>query len=68
MLTNADLAARLLRDTARFFRSIAGENPSLRAAFIANADIFEQVADLVEDDPDGEAGDAQYATGDRRHR
>jgi hypothetical protein len=54
MPTHADLAARLLRDAAKFFRSLGENNPELKADMEDNADVFEQVADLVESDPYGE--------------
>jgi hypothetical protein len=54
MPTHADLAAKLLRDAAKFFRSLGENNPELKTDMEENADVFEQVADLVESDPDGE--------------
>ncbi len=54
MTTNAELAARLLRDAAQFFRTIGGQNAPLKDQMTENADVFDQVADLVEADPTGE--------------
>lgn len=54
MTTNATLAARLLRDAANFFRTIAEQNESLNDAMTENAKIFDEVAMLVETDPTGE--------------
>lgn len=54
MPTNAQLAARLLRDAAVFFRTIGEQNVPLKEQMEENADVFEQVADLVEQDPSGE--------------
>ena len=51
MTTHADLAARLLRDAASFFRTIASQNAPLREQMEENADVFEKVANLVEADP-----------------
>ncbi len=51
MLTHAQLAARLLRDAAEFFRHLARENPDLNDSMTDNAGIYEQVADLVESSP-----------------
>ena len=51
--TNAQLAARLLRDAANFFRTVAEQNPPLQIAMTENAEVFEEVADLVETDPAG---------------
>lgn len=53
MTTHAELAARLLRDAAGFFRTVAEQNPPLKVAMTENADVFEEVADLVETDPSG---------------
>lgn len=53
METHSDLAAKLLRDAATFFRHIAETNPELKADMIDNADVYEQVADLVQSDPTG---------------
>lgn len=51
--THAELAARLLRDAAVFFTTIGEQNPPLRDQMLENADVFRQVARLVEDDPTG---------------
>jgi hypothetical protein len=53
MATNANLAARLLRDAATFFRSIGQDNPELEAKLAEHAAVFEHAAGLVEDDPMG---------------
>ena len=52
-VTHATLAARLLRDAAIFFRTIAEQNPPLAAAMTENASIYDDVAALVEHDPNG---------------
>ena len=54
MATHADLAAKLLRDAAFFFRNVGEQNPSLKAEMDDNADVYEQVASLVETDPNGD--------------
>ena len=51
--TNAQLAARLLRDAAQFFRTVAAQNETLNDAMNENAKIFDEVAILVETDPTG---------------
>ncbi|MFO1207338.1 MAG: hypothetical protein U1E63_16710 [Burkholderiales bacterium] len=53
MATHAQIAARLLRDAATFFRNIAMQNDSLREQLNDNATVYDQVADLVEGDPAG---------------
>lgn len=51
--THAQLAARLLRDAAQFFRTIGEQNEPLKEQMTENAGVFEQVAGLVEQDPTG---------------
>lgn len=53
MATYAQLAAKLLRDAATFFRSVGAQNEPLREQMDDNASVYEQVADLVESDPNG---------------
>ncbi|MEL6167870.1 MAG: hypothetical protein AAFR35_04220 [Pseudomonadota bacterium] len=57
MPTHADIAAKLLRDAATFFDTLARENPPLEEQMRENATVFKQVADLVEHDPQGELGE-----------
>jgi hypothetical protein len=57
MATHAELAARLLRDAAAFFRTVGSQNESLKDQMTENADVFEQVAALVETDPMGALSD-----------
>ena len=57
MATHAELAARLLRDAAHFFRTIGSQNEPLKEQMTENADVFEQVANLVEADPAGVIGE-----------
>lgn len=53
MATYAQLSAKLLRDAAAFFRSVGAQNEPLREQMDDNASVYEQVADLVESDPNG---------------
>ncbi|HEY9538202.1 MAG TPA: hypothetical protein VIS03_11485 [Kiloniellaceae bacterium] len=64
MATNAEIAARLLRDAAGFFRSVGEQNPPLKEHMSHNAQAFEVMADRVETDPTGEANFGQPAAGD----
>lgn len=57
MSTHAQLAARLLRDAAGFFRTVGEQNAILKPQMDENADVFEQVAVLVEQDPNGKIDD-----------
>lgn len=52
--THSELAARLLRDAAQFFKTIGEQNEPLKEQMEENATVFMQVADLVEKDPTGE--------------
>ena len=54
MATHAQIAGRLLRDAAKFFRNVGEQNEPLREQMNDNADVYEQVASLVESDPTGE--------------
>jgi len=53
MVTHTQLAAKLLRDAAVFFRTIGKQTPPLKQQMEENATVFEQVATLVEKDPSG---------------
>ncbi len=57
MPSHAEIAARLLRDAATFFRAVGEQNEALRDQMTENADVFEQVATLVETNPTGELQD-----------
>ena len=52
-ISHAELAARLLRDAAKFFETIGEQNKPLEDQMKENATVFVQVADLVESDPTG---------------
>jgi hypothetical protein len=54
MPTHADLAAKLLRDASVFFRSIAENNPDMKDQMLENAEVYDQVADLVQSAPGAE--------------
>jgi hypothetical protein len=56
--TYAELAARLLRDAAVFFKTVGNQNPALKEQMTENAEVFEQVAGLVETNPTGTLDDA----------
>lgn len=61
MPSHAELAAKLLKDAAGFFRSLASQNADIRTQMNNNAAIYEQVAQLVLDDPAGMTGDKRNA-------
>ena len=54
MPSNAEVAAKLLRDAAGFFVSVGKQNPDITAEMEINAKTFRGIAALVESDPEGE--------------
>lgn len=52
-ITHTALASKLLKDAAVFFRTIGEQNPPLKIQMDENANVFEQVAHLLEHDPTG---------------
>jgi hypothetical protein len=56
MATYAQLAARMLRDAATFFRKLAEQNEALKEQLNDNAAVYEQVADQLHRDPNAEIG------------
>jgi hypothetical protein len=54
MATHAQVAGRLLRDAATFFRNVAAQNEHLREQLNDNAKVYDEVAQLIEADPTGE--------------
>lgn len=53
MATYAQLGAKLLRDAATFFRNVGAQNEPLKEQMNDNASVYDQVADLLEKDPNG---------------
>ena len=51
MATHAQIAARLLRDAAKFFRNVGAYNEALRETLNDNAKVYDEIATLVEDAP-----------------
>jgi hypothetical protein len=48
-----DLAIKLLRDAAGFYRNVGEQNRPIKSEMFDNADVYDQVAELLEDDPAG---------------
>ncbi|OAB55998.1 hypothetical protein AY599_04315 [Leptolyngbya valderiana BDU 20041] len=63
MPTHAQLAAKLLRDAAGFFNTVGEQNPTLKDQMSENANVFQQMANLVETDPNGELQQPDGAPG-----
>jgi hypothetical protein len=53
MTTNAQLAARLLREAAGIYRTLGGDNTEVRQQMDDFGTLYERVADMVELDPEG---------------
>ena len=53
MPTHAELTAKLLRDAATFFRTLAQHNEPLRVQMNENATVFEQTANFITEQPTG---------------
>jgi intracellular multiplication protein IcmJ len=49
--TYSTLAIQLLRDSARFFRKLAGQNAPIESQMEQNAAIYEQIATMLETNP-----------------
>lgn len=62
--TNVDLAAKVLRDVAAHYRTMAEENPEVQDRLLHNAQVCEDVARLVQDDPLGGLAEAVAGQGD----
>lgn len=60
MPTHAELAAKLLVDAASFFRMLGEQNDQLRVQMSENADVFDQMAGLLTQNPQGELNGAPY--------
>lgn len=54
MATHSEIAAKLLRDAATFFKSVGEQNAPLEQEMTENAAVYEQIAQLIESDPTGE--------------
>ena len=51
--SHAELTGRLLKDAAGFFRTLAEQNEPIREQMIENANVYDQIGDLVIVDPNG---------------
>jgi rhodanese-related sulfurtransferase len=54
--TNAEMGAKLLREAAKFFRDLGAGNAKLKAQMDENAQVYDDMADLLEKDPLGRGG------------
>lgn len=51
--SHAELAGRLLKDAAGFFRTLAENNEPIREQMTENANVYDQIGDMVSKDPLG---------------
>ncbi|MBI1301656.1 MAG: hypothetical protein GC137_08370 [Alphaproteobacteria bacterium] len=51
--SHAELTGRLLKDAATFFRTLADQNEPIREQMHENANVYEQIGDLVAREPLG---------------
>ncbi|MGH1374795.1 MAG: hypothetical protein ACRBCK_00485 [Alphaproteobacteria bacterium] len=51
--SHAELSGRLLKDAAGFFRTLADQNEPIRDQMEENANVYDQIGDLVTEDPLG---------------
>jgi len=61
MPTHAELASKLLSDAATFFRTLAEQNDELKEQMSENATVFEQMADLIVNEPQGRLEDTSHS-------
>lgn len=61
MPTHSELAGKLLVDAATFFRTLAEQNESLREQMTENATVFEQMSNLIMQDPNGDLQGTTHA-------
>ncbi len=60
MPTHTELATKLLVDASGFFRSLGEQNAELKEQMEENAAVFEQLAALLEQDPQGALNGTQH--------
>jgi hypothetical protein len=60
MPTHAELAAKLLTDAAAFFRTLGEQNTQLQTQMLENAGVFDQMAGLLTQRPEGNLNGTSY--------
>lgn len=61
MPSHAELASKLLADSAGFFRTLGEQNQELQTQMNENAGVFEQMSNLMMQDPDGNLNGTPYS-------
>ena len=60
-MTHASLAGKLLSDSAGFFKILADQNEDIKVGMYKNATVYEQIAALIINEPDGVLDDKTHA-------
>lgn len=61
MPTHAELSSKLLIDAAQFFRDLGSQNAELKDQMEENATVFDQVAALLTQQPEGELNGSKHS-------
>jgi len=61
MPTHAELASKLLVDAAEFFLTLGEQNEPLKDQMQENANVFQQMASLLAQEPEGALNDTPHA-------
>ena len=61
MPTHSELTGKLLIDAAAFFRTLGSQNDALTDQMTENATVFEQMGDLIVNDPEGDLEGTSHA-------
>ncbi len=61
MPTHAELSGKLLVDAAGFFKNLAEQNEDIKDEMNENAGVFEQMAGLIAQQPQGEANGTKHS-------
>ncbi len=57
--SHSELAGKLLKDASTFFTTLAEQNEPIKEQMGENAAVYNQIGDLVMNDPQGELGEQQ---------
>jgi len=60
MPTHAEIAGKLLSDAANFFMTLSEQNPDIQKEMTENATVFQQMAQLISQDPEGQIDDKSH--------
>ena len=60
MPTHAELASKLLADASTFFNALGEQNPELTEQMAENCTVFQQMAALLAQEPEGQIDDKSH--------